>query len=532
MQQKSDKYRYYLNTANPGKLIVGCAFIFYLLSFFYIENTRLAYADKKVVQHQVELQSVVGVKLLNYCKKVKKRYRGSTLLGVSLVRLNDGAKVFSFNDSKLMIPASTFKLLTSIAALRYLGADYRFPSEIFVDHLPQEKTKVLGRAGSVGRIYLRGYGDPDLTQENLWKMARKIRSFGISRVTDVVIDDTLFTGAKKPSGPRPYQAGSSAGSFNHNSYAIHVSPTRIGKYAFVTSSPGINAKVENRVRTIGGHVANIVIEQSPRNTQFDVAKVTKQEDSFLRFKIPITKLSLKGTIGINSDVFTTYRAVPVPSAYLGFAFKELLLENGIKVGGNVLLGETPSSAKLLEVFHSRPLGELLIGLNHFSNNFIAQQLLFALGQDNVGYFDLDIAHRRLEQLLILLGVKETDFVVKDGAGLSRGNRLTPAAMTKVLLAAYKDFSVSPVLISSLSRFGLSGTLKKRFLGASKERHLGQPGGRVWAKTGTLNGVSSLAGFLENNKGERFAFAVFINGKIASGKAKQLEDNIVKLVMEN
>jgi D-alanyl-D-alanine carboxypeptidase/D-alanyl-D-alanine-endopeptidase (penicillin-binding protein 4) len=217
-----------------------------------------------------------------------------------------------------------------------------------------------------------------------------------------------------------------------------------------------------------------------------------------------------------------------------------LQQSGIKVTGGLRQGETPAGAKVLLLHESKPLSDILRDLNHFSSNFLAGQILYALGQDSVGYFRQDIGVKRLSRVLEDLGFAPEQFNIVDASGLDRGNQLTTDQLVRVLQRGAKDFRIAPNLIASLSRFGRSGTLKSRKLleplpapassGQLYQERFQRADG-VWGKTGTLDGVSSLAGYLETRLGERLAFAVITNGGLSKDRSIEIEDGLVQTLIE-
>ena len=131
-------------------------------------------------------------------------------------------------------------------------------------------------------------------------------------------------------------------------------------------------------------------------------------------------------------------------------------------------------------------------------------------------------------------------LLSDASGLDRGNRLTVQELIKLLSAAKKDAAVGPDFIASLGRFGQSGTLKKRTLvnlaalGAKgfrgeELRRIKERAASVWAKTGTLDGVSALAGYLMTKGDEQVAFAVIANGDRPKEELVTIEDRFVKIL---
>ncbi len=457
--------------------------------------------------------------------------------------------IFAHNHTQKKPPASVVKIVTSMAALNILGAEYRFPTEVFVDNLPSERDPSLDRtaglqktqsgAWSVGNLYVRGYGDPTMVDERLWELARTVKRYGIDQVKDIVIDETLFVDPPSAQGERPYQAGLSATALNHNCYAVHIAASGSGLPAFVSLTPGAPYRLTNRVQTRKGKRSSIIVNQSVSSSGFNPALQMKKEGKFLLLTDEEMRVDVKGTFGVRANPRTEYLTVPYPASFFANVLKHFLEKEGVKVSGSLLVGETPTQAKKLLVFESKPLTDILSDLNHYSNNFVAGQLQYALGQEpETGYFRRDLGLRKIAAVLEELGYPAESFALYDASGLDRRSLMTAEQLVKVLAAGYRDFSVAPELISSLSRYGSSGTLMKRDALSKKAestvlrselKNLKRRAAGVWGKTGTLNSVSSLAGYLELKSGKRAAFAILISG-IDKNSAIRIEDSIVELLI--
>lgn len=459
--------------------------------------------------------------------------------GVAVVDLEQGEAIFSSNPGTLLTPASAMKLVPTIVALKLLGGTYRFPTEIFVDTLPKEiqaegsGNSFVEQSTSIGNMYVRGYGDPTMSSERLSDLAEAVVQQGITEVGDLVLDDELFVDAARPTGQNPYEAGLSATSVNNNTYAVYVSPGPPGKPAVVTLTAGVKFELVNRVTTVRGTADNLQIVQLPPSGSI-VPKPAPGSP------IPPQKVrvTVSGSIGYDNEPIVMYQAVPDPTLYFGTLLAHYLERAGVKVRGAIRLGETPGSAKLLELLESDELTVILQRLNHTSSNFIAGQLLYILGQESSGYFRYQQGLRRIYTALGELGIDPTSLTIVDGSGLDRGNKLSAEQLTKLLYAAYKNFAIAPDLIASLSRFGKSGTLRYRpildeaelkqlrgeELRSTKARALS-----IWAKTGTLEGVSALAGYVETRSGRRLAFTILQNGKRTKEQLARVEDQFVSIL---
>ena len=463
-------------------------------------------------------------------------------LGFYVSTLSDEDEVLSERADEPLIPASLQKLVLSLTALRLLGASYRFPSEIFLDNPPsavdpegKERVDFVPPVRSVGNLYFRGYGDPTIDSLRLSDIAQAVSQHGVSQVEDVIVDDTLLVAPPKSSGPNPSDAGLSAVGVNSNCFAVYIAPSRPATPATVSLTPGLSFKVINQVLTLRGREQSIAIDTVSR----PLREVTEDALSPSPSSASST-VTVRGTIGVDFGGLVLWQALPdIPAA-----FRELFLASlkkaGIEVKGRVRHGEVPPKAVLLEQFHSKTLAEIIREMNHDSNNVMAGQILYALGQDERGYFRAEAGLKRVrKQLEQVVGLKYKNFTLEDGSGYDRRNRLTPRQIVLVLKEAANDFSVAPDFISSLPRFGEEGRLKGREL-LSSELLQGLRGEElrgarvrsksVWAKTGTLEGVSGLAGYAVSKAGERLVFAVMENNVKDKANAAAFEDGFVRTLI--
>ena len=455
-------------------------------------------------------------------------------MSICVVDVKSGASLFRYNADNTLSAASITKIMTSYAVLKLLGVNYKFNTEIFADKTLHESGED-GNIGSIGNMYIRGYGDPSLVNEVLWDWTNSIKELGVTEVANVVVDDSLFIEPRRALGWESYNSGLSATPFNFNSYSFEISPTASKKPALISVSPGLPMIVENLVTT--GSKTNISMSYVP------FTKSKAQPDSFGFTKLSnIGKLVFKGTIKEKGLPFVGYRSFPDDLAnYYGSAFVHFLNLNGIKVTGGVYKGAVPPKATRIHNFKSKPLAEILSDLNKFSNNIIASQLIYAIGQDTNGRFYFNLGLKRLADVLQSIGIEPGTYSVVDGSGLDRANKLSANHVSKVLLAVARDQSIAPTFMNSLARFKDTGTLSKRsvfFSGRGKHRNKGIDKNSlrlieesIWAKTGTLSGVSSLAGYLINLDKKRIIFTIITNGYVSKAEMATFEEDVLSTIIQ-
>ncbi|MCC6932116.1 MAG: D-alanyl-D-alanine carboxypeptidase/D-alanyl-D-alanine-endopeptidase [Deltaproteobacteria bacterium] len=445
------------------------------------------------------------------------QFKEKPALGISVINTKTGKLVYDYNGEKLLAPASTLKLLTSYATLKILGPEYQFPTEVFVDKLPLADDFTSGKkdVGKVGNLSVRGYGDPAVVHETVFDWALTLKQLGVRQIDTLQLDDTLFVNTSVPSGDNPYQAAQGALSLNHNSYGLRIVPAGQQRKAVIETFPEIPISLDNNLISINSPELPLQVKQQVSNADL----FAKRAD------LSALKLSVIGQVKANAKSYIEYRSVFSPTQYFGSVFKSYLEKVGVSVG-QVRIAAVGGRAKLLTEFKSKPLAQIISDLNHYSNNFIAGQLLYALGQKNNALFDRETGIGKLEMVMSELDISSDSYRIYDGSGLNAENKITAQALSAVLQAAYADFTVAPYFVSSLSRYGASGTLKKRSLGPGYEKDEAA----IWAKTGTIDGVSSLAGYVTTRKGERIAFSVISNGISIKQLAIDFEDELLRVLI--
>jgi len=420
--------------------------------------------------------------------------------GGSAVKEEAPGEVFSQNADKLLKPASVLKVITSLVALELLGPQYRFTTRIYADR---------NERGAVKTLYVQGNGDPGLTIESASVMARAIKLRGIESIESLVMDASLFEDERGPLGQRAFQTGSSALSFNYNAFSFQVCPRMPGMKASVVPDPfELKIPLVGTILTKKGGQASFSVEQAfPNSAQAGV----------LSYR-------LKGSIGDLADCTTVYRSMPNPPVVFGATYAEILRSMGVKVGSGLREGDTPKKLDQLYVQESVPLSQLIRDLNNFSNNFIAEQILFALGQTELGTYSRERGLARVRAFLSSLGFKDSGFEIEDASGLSHANRVSAQMIGAVLLRGVRNQEVAPEFESSLAVGERSGTLRRRPF---------DPRGVILrGKTGTLDGVSSLAGYVVGASGRKYAFVIFQTATASTPRTHVLEDKIVAILSQS
>lgn len=394
--------------------------------------------------------------------------------GILVYDLEDKKAIYSLNPEKLFSIASVNKLFVTAAALKYLGQDYRFKTSIFSE-LPDSSGVINGN------LYIKGGGDPLFVSENMWFLVNKLIDIGVKEIKGkIILDDTSFPSADvydDSNSDRAYSAKLSSLSVNFNSVAISASS---GPSKYVSMDPDI-----------------------PMLQLLDKTKSSSKKTN-IEMRREGNKIIVSGNLN-NSDYDNKviYRNIEDPSVYFGEVLALHLKWRGIKNIGVISRGQADTKKNKLFDIESRRLNDILVEMNKFSNNYIAEQIIRAIAEKKFGKASaVDKAVGLIEEYLESIGMKKNGFEVVNGSGFSRMNKVKPNEMIKFLEFAYKDFVIGPEFINSLCIAGVDGTIRRTHKTAFLT-------GKMRAKTGTLTGVRSLAGYL-NHEGKTYAFIIVAN----------------------
>lgn len=286
------------------------------------------------------------------------------------------------NSTTPFIPASTLKIVTSLAALDILGPDYHFATRISRDQQ--------------NNLYIHGSGDPFLLTENIITIVQRLHGSGIREINNLVMDESMYQldfpadGCENTSNP--YDAWNGSLAVNFNSIAIRVAPDR------AVSSDDPKIPFLPMMQTIGG-----TLPPGHYHLNVNAFKATGQLSNTLR--------------------------------YSGELFAALLAQKQIVIRGAIIAGQTPTTATPILTYQSdKTVEEIIKQCLKYSNNFVANQLFLACGSARLGAPATWEKARIALRIYISenLGISESELVMFEGSGLSRRNRITPRAMITVL----------------------------------------------------------------------------------------------------
>jgi D-alanyl-D-alanine carboxypeptidase/D-alanyl-D-alanine-endopeptidase (penicillin-binding protein 4) len=433
---------------------------------------------------------------------------------IIIVKADTGEVVYSHDANEAMIPASNMKVITTAAALKYLGPDYEF------------KTKV-GLCGDT--LVIIGGGDPLLGDEVTdakyqrepgWifkDIAAALKQNNITAIKDIIVDGSIFDNERvHPNWPKEQL---------NQWYACEVSGLNFNDNCIAVTVKNINGNVTVGIRPETGFI-KITNEVVPITEE----KSAKSAVGAYRNQKP-NSISIKGKCQKQEGPFDV--AIEKPAEFFGFLLRENLTGAGINVDGQILEKPTPQDCDFKKIAeYSTPITDCLARCNKKSLGLAAESLfktiaakaatagstMLTTGGKNGGW----AAGRELiSGYMLELGIERGEFYIDDGSGLSRGNKLSANAITKVLLDVYKgkDWEVYK---NSLATGGVEGTIRKYF---KEEKYKG----KIFGKTGYISGVTTFSGVCSGKEGE-YIFSILAN-KTKGGTREAIND-IAKAIIDD
>ncbi|MFC4800396.1 D-alanyl-D-alanine carboxypeptidase/D-alanyl-D-alanine-endopeptidase [Neobacillus sp. GCM10023253] len=435
------------------------------------------------------------------------------IAGISIRSAADGKMIYEYNGDVRLRPASNMKLLTAAAALKVLGEDYTFPTEIHIDGPVKKKTLA-------GNLYIKGKGDPTLTKEDFDNLAKEIRKHGITKIKGNLIgDDSHFDDVRYPldlpwSDETTYygaqiSALTAAPTTDYDSGSVEVIMTpssKEGEKPKVKITPETSyVKIVNHAVTVGEN---------------------EKKDITIKRKHAKNTITIEGTVPIKTKAVKEWVGVWEPTRYALALFKQSLAEQGIKVSGKIKTGKVPDNATLIITHKSMPLSELLVPFMKLSNNVHAEVFVKEMGKVVLGEGSWEKGLEVLESEMVKFGLNPKTMVIRDGSGVSHVDLIPANEISKLLLAVQKETWFS----SYLNSLPVSGVPEKMAGGSLRYRmKTADVRGRVKAKTGTLSTVSSLSGYVTTKNGQILIFSIILNNLMDEDKGKKLEDEFVKIL---
>jgi len=461
---------------------------------------------KKLLIAAVFSISLVGAASADLAKRINgiisQSSQKKVQFSIHIVKADSGRMVYSHNARRALVPASNMKIIVAAAALKYLGPDYEY------------KTKI-GLCGET--LVIVGSGDPLLGdkvtdakygREDGWifkDIAAALKKNGITTIRDIIVDSSIFDDERvHPNWPIEQL---------NQWYACEVS--------------GLNFNdncIEISAKTVGGRVA-IITEPKTDYVEIvnEVVPMRKGKGAVGAYRnLRPNKIVVRGKCKGQVGPFAV--AIERPAAFFGFLLAENLAKAGINAEGRLIekaVGQDCNVKELAE--YSTSMADCLARCNKNSLQLAAEALLKTIAANSKSAKVGSWAGGRegIREYLLELGIEEKEFYIDDGSGLSRQNRLSANAITKVLSDVYKskDWELYKV---SLAVGGVDGTIGKYF---KEEEYKG----KVFGKTGYLDGVKSFSGICSSRRGD-YIFSILANN--ANGLTRKAINDIAKAIIDD
>lgn len=463
----------------------------------------LAFSSFFINGHAADLEGA-------FKKIIKRHHFSESTLGV-LVE-DQGKNLVTINADHLMVPASLTKIITGAGVLSKYSLNKKFVTELW------SKGAIEGPTLK-GALCLKGGGDPSFVSEKMWYLVNEFYRSGVKQIDgDLIVDAGRFDQEAFDSGrdsmrvDRAFDAPVSAASFNWNSVNIFIRPSmEANKPVIVTLDPESDYfEVENKTQTVS----------VPNVKAITVTRINVGEKD---------KIIVSGKLSQNASEYVVYKSISNPVAWSAGHLREFLRQRGITVKGGTRFTECENEGRLMASVASKNLNEMLSDMLKFSNNFVAEMLVKNLAADDVIKNPRSINAGMKEGIEILKGYLDTlgfdrkAYVLENVSGLTRVNRFSALQLAAVLSSVRNDFLIYPEFLSGLPIAGVDGTMKNRLKG---------DGSWVRAKTGYLDGVIGLAGYIGRKDRPPYIFVFMFNGSFEQGlAARNLFDEMLEEILK-
>lgn len=421
-------------------------------------------------------------------QKVMARYKiPASAVSLMVQGVDDESPKLALNVDTPRNPASTAKVVTTWTALDLFGPTHTWPTRIYT-------TGTVTDGVLNGDLVIKGHGDPYLLLEDFWRLVGEIRHAGIREIAgDIVIDDSEFKvdeddpAAFDGQGDKLYNVLPNALIVNFKSidFDLDADPKR-GRVNISTLPELPNLDIVNKVRLTkgrcGGNSIAVYMRTNPANPD---------------------QIEFGGEMPALCNHFEMSRSLMSPAAYTYGVFRMMWQHWGGTVKGHMRNEPRPPNADLILTWESRQLAEAIRPLNKWSNNLMARMLLFGIGaHDYPPPVTREQGETALLKHLKSRGLDVNGVVIDNGSGLSRTSRVTSRFMINLLKLAWRQ-PTQAEFVSSLSIVGVDGTTRKRFRGSPERGHM-------HLKTGSLQGVSAVTGYVHAQNGKTYMVNVMVN----------------------
>ncbi len=499
---------------------------------FIISNALmvpLLLASTSFAQHAATIDSRSGTTVAELQTRIRERLASPSVrrgnIGLKVVSLSSGKVLVEENAEKYFMPASNMKNYTVATALEKLTPDYRFITTVLAAAKPEADGTVKGD------LYVRGVGDVSISYsfneddrfKGIDRLADALMQAGVKKIDGGIIgDDSYFKGSPIPTGWEwddlqwYYGAEVSALPINDNAISLRVMPSSVGMQCSAKILPlNFIFRVNNRcITTAAGTTRTLRVEK----------------------KIGENLIELSGNLPVGNDGFSNNVTVSRPADLFASMLKQRLQEKGVVVKGNgraIPDGMSSTAIAQTEIarIESPPLALIAAKTMKPSQNMYTEVLLWTLGEEErkkattrpgSDQTSAQLGIAAVKSFLKEIGVPEDSVMQYDGSGLSRHNLITPSSVVQLYTYMGTRSRFAQSWRDSLTIGGVDGTLRNRFKGTRGEANFR-------GKTGTINQVSALSGYMTTAGGEQLVFSMIVNGVGETRTRVGLIDEIVVML---
>ncbi len=457
-------------------------------------------------------------------------------VGIKIASLDTGKVIFEDNAEKYLMPASNMKSFTVATAMEKLSPDFRFVTSVFAPVTPDASGTVKGDLSIFGRgdiSFSTAFYDKDY-YKGLDNLADKIIQAGVKRIEgNLVGDESYFTGNAVPSGWEwddlqwYYGAEVSALPLNDNALDLSVKPASVGAPCIVNLLPfnSVMRVVNKCVTTTAGIKRDLTVKKD----------------------LDQNVVEISGTISVGDKGFANYLTVSHPAELFIALLKQRLEQKGVAITGQTRIINAKDKAILavsstlppvqITQIESPPFSLIAAKTLKPSQNLYTETILWTLGQESRNatitnavtpetnpFLDpkatsSDKGLFVVKNFLTEIGIPPDSVVQYDGSGLSRHNLVTSASLVQLYTYMAKQSRYADAWRNALTIGGIDGTLQNRFKNTKAANN-------VRGKTGTIDQVSALSGYVTTTAGEKLVFSILVNGVNDTKLRQALIDEIV------
>ncbi len=441
-----------------------------------------------------------GQTLQSKISEILSEGKGITEVGIRIIDSDSGELIYEKNSHKAITPASTVKLFTTSAALLNLGKEFRFSTELLTTD-NNIKDGIIN-----GDLIIKGFANPFFTSEQLDSMVTKLVKIGIHKINgDIVGDDSYFDSRYNREDWIKRERSNlalppvSALILDRNEITISFIPNGKNGFTFSILPKSNLYKITNNVKlTRRRRLPTIIVQSQPKRIN----------------------INIKGHIRKRRHAYSYKAFIDNPPLFTADLLYDKLRNQGIIINGDVLPNKNSKKTHLIDKKFTT-LENVIKKTDKESDNFLAEIIFKTLGAQfsrKVG--NSFYATQAVYSFLDKIGIESNNIEIVDGSGISRANKLTAYAVTRLLKFVYNNKEIFNTFYSSLSSAGEDGTLESRLVGFGLK-------GNFHGKTGTLNGVSAVSGYLTTNSGKNVIVSILINfNRNGADYFRELQDEII------